>query len=120
MKESIEYKQAGAARRARRVRAKVRGTAARPRLSVALSRKRMFAQCIDDQAGKTLAAAYDMIVGGAVSHVTASRAVEFGRKFAQLAKDKGIERVVFDRGARTYHGRVKAFAEGAREAGLKF
>ena len=80
----------------------------------------MFAQCVDDDKGQTILAMHDTILGNKVSHIGIARAAEFGKKFAQTAISKGLEKVVLDRGARKYHGRIKAFAEGARAAGLNF
>ena len=106
-------------RRHRRVRGKVSGTAERPRLSVARSNKRIYAQLIDDERGHTLAAAG--------SHESALRglpkgpaAAEVGKLLAERATGAGVTAVVFDRGGYRYHGRVKALADGAREGGLKF
>jgi large subunit ribosomal protein L18 len=107
------------ARRAVRVRSKVRGTADRPRLSVFRSNKAIWAQVIDDAAGRTLASA------GSI-HVTEKglskkdQASKVGELVAERAKAAGVERVVFDRGAYLYHGRVKALADGARQGGLDF
>lgn len=120
MRESIKYAKTNAKRRARRVRAKIYGNAIKPRLSLHISNQRMYAQCIDDAQGRTLIAAVDTVISGRVRHVDIKRARVFGKMFAELAQDKGIERIVFDRGSRAYHGRAKAFAEGAREGGLKF
>lgn len=110
-------------RRQRRVRAKVHGTAARPRLCIFRSTKNIFVQVIDDEAGKTLVSAstIDSEVAAQVvgkTKVEASRVV--GQVVAERAKNAGIETVVFDRGGFKYHGRVAAVADGAREAGLKF
>jgi large subunit ribosomal protein L18 len=112
-------------RRQRRVRAKVKGTAARPRLSVFRSAKHISAQIIDDEAGKTLAAATDEKLGkkaegaeGMKAKVAAAYAV--GKAVAEAAKKAGIEAVVFDRNGFAYSGRVAALAEGARQNGLKF
>ena len=80
----------------------------------------MYAQLIDDAAGKTLAHVSDQAVGTRVSHVTVLRAHDLGKKIAELARAKGIQTVVFDRGRYRYHGRVKAFTDGAREGGLTF
>ena len=105
-------------RRAKRVRRRVSGAAASPRLSVRRSLKHIYAQIIDDTTGKTLVAASSValkIPGG-----TVKAAGEVGKTLGARAKDGGIERVCFDRGGRLYHGRVKALADGAREAGLKF
>ena len=108
-------------RRHLRVRKKVHGTASRPRLNVFRSSKHIYAQVIDDLKGATLAAASSLdkelgIANG--GNVEAARKV--GALIAQRAKEKGIEAVVFDRGGYVYHGRVKALAEAAREAGLQF
>jgi len=108
-------------RRHRRVRKKVRGTAERPRLSVFRSLKHIYAQIINDEEGRTLVAASSLspeIRGMQGTKTDIARAV--GRLVAQKALEKGITRVVFDRGGYKYHGRVKALAEGAREAGLLF
>lgn len=120
MKESLKHTQSKRKRRAKRVRARIYGTAVLPRLTINVSNKRLFAQCIDDEGGKTLYAAADTVLASKVKHVKVDRAFEFGKKFADEAKKRGIEKVVFDRGYRAYHGRVKAFADGAREVGLKF
>ena len=105
------------ARRHKKVRAKIEGNSARPRLSVFRSNRGMFIQIIDDRDGKTL-------VSASSSEVTAKTKTEaalaLGKLIATKAKDKKIEAIVFDRGAYRYHGRVKAVAEGAREGGLKF
>jgi large subunit ribosomal protein L18 len=108
-------------RRHRRVRKKVRGTAERPRLSVFRSLKHIYAQIINDEEGQTLVAASSLspeIRGMQGTKTDIARAV--GRLIAQKALEKGITKVVFDRGGYKYHGRVKALAEGAREAGLLF
>ncbi|WP_017872962.1 50S ribosomal protein L18 [Candidatus Caldatribacterium saccharofermentans] len=108
-------------RRHRRVRKKVRGTADRPRLSVFRSLKHIYAQIINDEEGRTLVAASSLspeIRGMQGTKTDIARAV--GRLIAQKALEKGITKVVFDRGGYKYHGRVKALAEGAREAGLLF
>ena len=106
-------------RRHRRVRGRVTGTAERPRLYVARSNKRIYAQLIDDDRGHTLAAAG--------SHEAALRGLskgeaagEVGKMLAERAKGAGVSRVVFDRGGYKYHGRVKSLADGAREGGLQF
>ncbi len=106
-------------RRHRRVRGKISGTAARPRLDVFRSAKHIYAQLIDDEAGVTLAAAstLDKDFNGYGGNIDAATAV--GKNIAKKALDKGITEVVFDRGGFVYHGRVKAVAEGAREGGLK-
>ncbi len=108
-------------RRHRRVRKKVRGVVARPRLAVFRSNKHISAQVIDDISGRTLAAAstYEADVkGGATGNKSAAATV--GRLVAERAKAAGVTKVVFDRGGFLYHGRVAAVAEAAREAGLEF
>ena len=106
-------------RRRRRVRAKVRGSAERPRLSVYRSNRGVFAQLIDDDAGKTLAS-----VSWTESDLKGldrmEQAKKAGEALAKRASDAKIETCIFDRGGYRFHGRVKALAEGAREAGLKF
>jgi large subunit ribosomal protein L18 len=106
-------------RRRRRVRAKVRGSAERPRLSVFRSNRGVNVQVIDDVAGSTLAAVNwtEADVKGLQSMEQAKRV---GELIAERAKAAGVENVVFDRGGYRYHGRVKALAEGAREGGLRF
>ena len=106
-------------KRHKRVRSKISGTAARPRLSVFRSVENIYAQIIDDAAGCTLCSASSVEKGfeGGGDVVSAR---EVGKKIAERALAKGIETVVFDRGGNVYHGRVQALAEGAREGGLKF
>jgi large subunit ribosomal protein L18 len=107
------------ARRAVRVRSKVRGSAERPRLSVFRSNRAIWAQVIDDSKGHTLVSASSV-------HVTekglskTDQATKVGELLAQRAKAAGIDKVVFDRGPYLYHGRVKALADGARQGGLDF
>lgn len=103
-------------RRAHRTRARIHGTADRPRLTVYRSLSHISAQVINDDNGTTLAYADDKAATGSKSE----RAAAVGKAIAELAKEKGVSTVVFDRGANLYHGRVKALAEGAREAGLEF
>ena len=110
-------------KRKRRVALKVRGTTQRPRLTVYRSLNHIYAQVIDDQAGVTLAAASSLspqikAEPGHKGNVAAARKV--GKAVAEAAKAKGVETVVFDRNGYLYHGRVKALAEAAREAGLVF
>jgi large subunit ribosomal protein L18 len=116
---SVQTRDSKRLRRRRRVRAKVRGTAERPRLAVFRSNKGVQAQLIDDVAGHTLAAVNwtekDLKELGRMEQATRA-----GTVLAERAKSAGIETVVFDRGGYRYHGRVKAIADGAREAGLKF
>jgi large subunit ribosomal protein L18 len=102
-----------------RIRRKMTGTAARPRLNVYRSLNNIFAQVIDDTAGVTLVSASSLTAklktGG---NVAAAR--EVGKLVAERAKEKGVRAVVFDRGGYLYHGRIKALADAAREAGLEF
>ena len=105
-------------RRHRRVRGKISGTAERPRLAVHRSNRGIFAQVIDDDAGKTIVSASWLGLGHKGDKT--SQANEVGKAIAAAAKKAGIETVVFDRGGYLYHGRVKALAEGAREGGLNF
>ena len=104
-------------RRRRRVRAKVRGSAERPRVSVFRSNRGIFAQLIDDDAGRTLAAV-NWIEADLRSLKPLEQAKRAGGLLAERAKAAGIETAVFDRGGYQYHGRVKAFADGLREGGL--
>ncbi|MBA3615870.1 MAG: 50S ribosomal protein L18 [Rubrobacter sp.] len=104
-------------KRHKRVRRKLAGTAARPRLSVYRSNVHIYAQLIDDDAGETLAAADSRQVGEADNRKDAARKV--GALIANKASEAGIEAVVFDRGGNKYHGRIAALAEGAREGGLR-
>ena len=105
-------------RRHRRVRGKVSGTAERPRLAVFRSNRGIFAQLIDDDAGRTLASA--SWLGLKQSGNKTDQASEVGKALAAAAVKAGISTCVFDRGGYLYHGRVKALAEGAREGGLQF
>ena len=107
-------------KRHKRVRAHISGTAERPRLVVFRSANHIYAQAIDDQVGKTLAAAAtnEKDFGAYGGNVEAAK--KLGGMIAERALKAGIENVVFDRGGYLYHGRVKALAEGAREGGLKF
>jgi large subunit ribosomal protein L18 len=106
-------------RRRRRVRARISGTAERPRLSVYRSNRGIFAQLIDDTEGKTLAAVN--WIEPELRKLTASeQAKKAGELLADRAKAAGVETCVFDRGGYQYHGRVKALADGAREGGLAF
>jgi len=108
----------GRVRRHARVREKVRGTAARPRLAVYRSLAQIYAQVIDDEAGKTLAAASSLDTKDSKTKKSA-RAKAVGTAIGERAKKAGITEVVFDRGGYRYHGRVKALAEGVRAAGVK-
>ena len=122
----IKYRKALSPRKRRhvRVRAKVSGTQARPRLNVFRSSAHLYCQVIDDLAGHTLVAASDLdedvqkLVGDKATKTDRAKAV--GAVIAERAKAAGITMVVFDRGGFLYHGRIKAVAEGAREGGLVF
>ncbi len=105
----------------KRIRQRMKGTGGRPRLAVFRSLKHIYAQVIDDRAGQTLTAASSAeknspIAGGG----SVAGAKQVGKLVAGRAVEKGIKKVVFDRGGHLYHGRVKALAEAAREAGLEF
>ena len=121
--EKTKAKHISLARRQRRVRAKITGTAARPRLRIMRSNNNISAQIIDDVAGKTLAAAASneaelskTLKNG--SNIEAAKLV--GETIGKRAVEAGVAEVIFDRGGRIYHGRVQALADGARGAGLKF
>jgi len=118
---STKTKKESRSRRRSRIRKKVIGTQEKPRLSVFRSLNHIYVQAIDDSSGKTLFAASSSEVKGkskGTGNRDAAKAV--GELIASKCKDKGIESVVFDRGGYLYHGRVKALAEAARAAGLKF
>lgn len=114
----LAQKQMNAARRANRVATVVRGTAERPRLAVHVSNLHVSAQLIDDVAGKTLVSA--STVGKKLSGTMTEKATQIGKDVATKAKKAKVTKVVFDRSSKQYHGRVKALAEAAREAGLEF
>ena len=122
MKKLVK-KQAGLRRRHTRVRGKISGTAARPRLCVTRSNSNLYAQVIDDVAGVTICGASTL---GAAFKATGKSganvegAAELGTIIGNLAQEKGVTEVVFDRGGNLYHGRIKALADAARETGLKF
>lgn len=109
-----------------RIRKKLQGTAERPRLNVYRSENHIYAQVIDDAKGVTLVAATSVEKGKGIkgdkrpTGGNVSSAKEVGKLIAQRANDKGIKKVVFDRGGYLYHGRIKALADAAREAGLEF
>jgi large subunit ribosomal protein L18 len=106
-----------------RVKGAVRGTTEQPRLSVYRSLKNIYAQIIDDTTGRTLAAAgsKDKVFQGTLKHGgNKSAAVLIGKTIAERAREKGVTKVAFDRAGYRYHGRIKALADAAREAGLKF
>jgi large subunit ribosomal protein L18 len=113
-------KRATRVRRHSRVRRKIRGAADRPRLAVYRSNRHIYAQLVDDDAGRTLAAASSLereVQGSAGDKKATAKVV--GQLIAQRARQAGVERAVFDRGGRLYHGRVRLLAEGAREGGLR-
>ncbi|MEY2957621.1 MAG: ribosomal protein [Actinomycetota bacterium] len=122
MSDIAKARREGRLRRHRRVRKKVHGTAARPRLAVHRSNKHISVQVIDDEAGVTLAAAstVEPKLREAGSGSTVAAAARVGELVAERAKAAGITTVVFDRGGFAYHGRVAAIAEAARNAGLEF
>jgi len=103
--------------RQQRIRAKISGTAQRPRLSVYRSNANIYAQLIDDVSGKTLCSASDLKVKDGTK---SQKAQKVGEEIAAKAKDLKISSIVFDRGGFAYHGRVKSLADGARSAGLQF
>lgn len=103
-----------------RVRGKISGSAALPRLSVYKSNKEIYAQLVDDNDGKTLASASSREKGVDATGTKSEISAAVGKKIAEKAKAAGIEKIVFDRNGFVYHGRVKALADGAREGGLKF
>jgi large subunit ribosomal protein L18 len=107
-------------RRHTRVRKALHGTAQRPRLAVFRSNRHIYAQLIDDDAGRTIAQASSREPGFGGKPLTVETAGEVGKLMAARAGEVGIESVVFDRGGFPYHGRVKALADAAREEGLKF
>lgn len=115
-KEKIEKRK----KRKKRIRAKIIGTKERPRLCVFRSLKHIYAQLIDDEKNKVIASASDREIKKKEKLTKSQKAREVGKIIAQKALKSKIEKVVFDRGGYQYHGRVKALAEGAREAGLKF
>ncbi len=130
---NIKAKKERSQRRHQRVRGKISGTAERPRLCVFCSNKHVYAQLIDDETGKVLAAAKDSDIKTKSSKAKKEKkegevalggkkalSFEVGKLIAEKAAGKKIKKVVFDRGSRLYHGRVKALAEGAREGGLEF
>ncbi|HYY79779.1 MAG TPA: 50S ribosomal protein L18 [Actinomycetes bacterium] len=116
--DAARAKREGRLRRHHRVRRRVAGTAERPRLAVFRSNRQIYAQLIDDRAGRTLAAASSLPASGDGDKKAAAARV--GAELAERARAAGITSVVFDRGGFQYHGRVRALAEAAREGGLDF
>ena len=120
--KSLKHKQTLRQKRIWRIRKKVTGTAERPRLCVSFTNKHVYAQAIDDQTGRTLVSVSSLGKDLKGDNLSANResAVRLGKAFAEKAKAANIETVVFDRHGRPYHGRVRDFAEAAREGGLTF
>jgi large subunit ribosomal protein L18 len=120
---STNLKSAARIKRKARIRKKISGTAERPRLTVFRSAKHMYAQIVDDAAGKTLVFA-SSVEKAFKAHPAfenkAAAASYVGQMVAERAKEKGIQKVIFDRNGFLYHGRIKALSEGARKAGLEF
>ena len=119
----LQKKQAALARRHRRVRGKIAGTAARPRVCVTRSNSNMYVQVIDDGAGKTICGVSTLgpdFKATGKSGATVEGAAALGAIVGKKAQESGVTEVVFDRGGNLYHGRIKALADAAREAGLKF
>ena len=104
----------------RRIRRKLSGTPQRPRLAVFRSVAHIYAQVIDDTEGKTIVSASSVDKGGKTGGGNVAAAKSIGKLVAERAREKGIKSVVFDRGGYQYHGRIKALADAAREAGLEF
>jgi large subunit ribosomal protein L18 len=123
MKTALYVKNKRRVRRANHVRARIRRESDQPRLSVFRSSKHIYAQVIDDATGRTLAHASSTarsLASSLTGKNKTQRAAVVGAEIARAAKAAGVERVVFDRGFAKFHGRVKALADAAREAGLKF
>lgn len=121
--KKLQKKQAALARRHRRVRGKISGTAARPRLCVTRSNSNVYVQFVDDVAGKTLFGVSTLgpdFKATGKSGANVEGAAALGEIAGKKAVEAGITEIVFDRGGNLYHGRVKALADAAREAGLKF
>ena len=121
--KKLQKKQAALARRHRRVRGKISGTAARPRLCVTRSNSNIYVQFVDDVAGKTLLGVSTLgpdFKATGKNGANVEGAAAMGEIAGKKALEAGSTEIVFDRGGNLYHGRVKALAEGAREAGLKF
>ena len=120
MNKQQRKSQSARLRRVARVRARVRGVSARPRLAVTRTLKHIYVQVIDDTSGRTLAAASDRDVKAKKGMKPLELATEVGKIVAERAKEKKVSTVVFDRRDKRYHGRVKALADGARAGGLTF
>jgi large subunit ribosomal protein L18 len=120
MKNRVKIKRVQRVIRHRRIRAKISGCLSCPRLSVFRSSKHIWAQVIDDEAGRTILALSDKGLKLKSKKNKKERAYMVGKNIAEKLKEKGIKSVVFDRGGYKYHGRIASLAQGAREAGLKF
>lgn len=120
--KSLKHKRTLRQKRIWRIRKKVSGTAERPRLCVSFTNKHIYAQAIDDVAGKTLVSVSSLSKDLKEEKLSANResAVKLGKAFAEKAKGANVNVVVFDRHGRPYHGRVKEFAEAVREGGIQF
>lgn len=118
MSKQLIHKQHNRMQRKARIRSVVNGTAERPRLTVSISNLHVSAQLVDDVAGKTLASA--TTVGAKVTGTLTEKAAKVGEDIAAKAKAHKVKQVVFDRNGKLYHGRVKALADAARNAGLEF
>ena len=117
---SVKTRAEGRQRRHRRVRKGVAGSTGRPRLAVFRSNRYIYAQVIDDSSARTLAAASSLEAPLRERTLTVGTATEVGKLIAARAQEAGVKAVVFDRGGFAYHGRIRALAEAAREAGLDF
>jgi len=118
-----EQRRKGVARRHRRIRKKVSGTADMPRLAVRRTSKHIYAQLVNDEDGRSLGATSSLdpaIKGDLDGKSKSERSQRVGLRIAEIAKEKGIARVAFDRGGNIYHGRIRALADSAREGGLQF
>ncbi|MCA9757466.1 MAG: 50S ribosomal protein L18 [Candidatus Eisenbacteria bacterium] len=123
MSSISQKRKEGQERRHRRIRVKLSGTPERPRLAVRRTDKHIYAQLVDDESGRSLGmtSSLDPSIKGEMSGKTKSERCQLvGKRIAEIAKEKGIVKVAFDRGGHIYHGRVKALAESAREGGLEF
>ncbi|OGZ65685.1 MAG: 50S ribosomal protein L18 [Candidatus Staskawiczbacteria bacterium RIFCSPLOWO2_01_FULL_37_25b] len=107
-------------RRHRKIRVNIQGTAKRPRLCVFRSQSHIYAQLIDDDNAKVLVSVSDIDINSGKKSAKSEKAKEVGKLIAKKALEKKIDKVVFDRAGFVFHGRIKALADGAREAGLKF
>ena len=117
---SVYVRKSARAKVRRRIRKKISGTAERPRLAVHFSNQNVYAQVIDDEAGKTLASASTLDKSVSAKGANKESAAKIGEAVAKAAKSAKVEAVVFDRGGFQFHGKVKALADAAREAGLNF